>query len=426
MSEGETTAGGGRRPRADLVIADAAQLVTCAGDEYDAGVVAGGWLAIAGETILAAGGRAAVEAAADCSAAEVVDARGKVVAPGFVDSHTHLVFGGSRVDEYAAKMTTSDMDAIRARGIGVGPMETVSRTREATSLELLAQSAVRLSGMLAAGTTTVESKSGYGLATETELELLRVNRALDAASPVDVLSTFLGAHGFPPEVARDRYIDILCEEMTPLIAQEGLAEFADVWCDDGYYTAEESRRILEACRAAGMEPKIHADAYSYIGGTDVAAEMRMVSADHLNFTPPEVMEKMAAAGVVGVIMPALDFAVRHPRPFDARTLIAAGMTLALATDICPGCWAESQQFVMALACRLYRMSPAEAVWAATAGGARALALDDRGVLAAGKLADVQIWDVPQYEHAIYRLGGNVVERVYKRGELVVERHRAGD
>ena len=275
--------------------------------------------------------------------------------------------------------------------------------------------------MLAAGTTTVESKSGYGLATETELALLRVNRALNAVSPVDVVSTFLGAHGFPPEISRDRYIAILCEEMTPLVAQEGLAEFADVWCDDGYYTAEESRRILETCRAAGMEPKIHADAYSYIGGTDVAAEMRMVSADHLNFTPPEVMRKMAEAGVVGVIMPALDFAVRHPRPFDARALMDAGMTLALATDICPGCWAESQQFVMALACRLYRMSPAEAMWAATAGGARALALDDRGTLAAGMLADVQIWDVPQYEHAIYRLGGNVVERVYKRGELVVER-----
>ena len=421
-------AGAAARPRAELVFRDAAQLVRCAGAMYDADVVAGGWLAAAGETVLAAGTRAEVEAACDCSAAEVVDCAGKVVAPGYVDSHTHLVFAGSRVDEYAAKMAEPDAEKVRellaARGLAVGPMETVTRTREATVERLYAESAARLAGMLAAGTTTVESKSGYGLATHTELDLLRVNRMLDEGSPVDVVSTFLGAHGFAPEVARERYIDIVCEEMTPLVADEGLATFCDVWTDDGYYDKEESRRVLEAGRAHGMGPKIHADAYSYVGGTDLAAEMGMVSADHLNFTPPEVMRKMTEAGVVGVIMPALDFAVRHPRPFDARALIDAGMTLALATDICPGCWAESQQFVMALACRLYAMSPAEAIWAATAGGAAALAFGDRGCLAPGKLADIQVWDVPQYEHAIYRLGGSVVERVYKRGRPVVERGRA--
>ena len=421
-------AGAAARPRAELVFRDAAQLVRCAGAMYDADVVAGGWLAVAGETVLAAGTRAEVEAACDCSAAEVVDCAGKVVAPGYVDSHTHLVFAGSRVDEYAAKMAEPDAEKVRellaARGLAVGPMETVTRTREATVERLYAESAARLAGMLAAGTTTVESKSGYGLATHTELDLLRVNRMLDEGSPVDVVSTFLGAHGFAPEVSRERYLDIVCEEMTPLVADEGLATFCDVWTDDGYYDKEESRRVLQAGRDHGMEPKIHADAYSYIGGTDLAAEMRMVSADHLNFTPPEVMRKMAEAGVVGVIMPALDFAVHHPRPFDARALIDAGMTLALATDICPGCWTESQQFVMALACRLYRMSPSEAIWAATAGGAAALALGDRGALAPGKLADIQVWDVPQYEHAIYRLGGSVVERVYKRGRPVVERGRA--
>jgi imidazolonepropionase len=305
-------------------------------------------------------------------------------------------------------------------------METVTRTREAPFVRLVGEAAARLAGMLAAGTTTVESKSGYGLATHTELDLLRVNGVLDERSPVDVVSTFLGAHGFAPEVSRERYIDIVCEEMTPLVADEGLATFCDVWTDNGYYDKEESRRVLEAGRAHGLEPKIHADAYSYVGGTDLAAEMRVVSADHLNFTPPDVMRKMAKAGVVGVVMPALDFAVRHPRPFEARALIEAGMTLALATDLCPGCWAESQQFVMALACRLYGMSPSEALWAATAGGAAALSLDDRGVLAPGRLADVQVWDVPQYEHAVYRLGGSVVERVYKRGRLVTGGGRPAD
>jgi imidazolonepropionase len=377
---------------------------------------------VAGETIVAVGERAAVEASVDCRAAEVIDAAGCVVAPGFVDSHTHLVFGGSRIDEYAARMTESDPEVLQAMGIRTGILATVERTRAASEEALTAEAAARLRGMLRAGTTTVESKSGYGLSTEAELKLLRVNRRLAAESPVDLLSTFLGAHGFPTDVPREAYLRILLDEMIPLVAAQGLAEFADVWCDDGYYTAAESRLVLEACRDAGMAPKIHADAYSYVGGSDLAAEMRMVSVDHLNHTPRAVMARLAESGVVGVVMPALDFAVRHARPFDVRAMIDEGMTVALATDICPGCWAESQQFVMALACRLYGMSPAEALWAATRGGALALRRDaECGALEVGKLADIQIWDVPRFEHAIYRLGGNVVSCVIKRGRVVVER-----
>ena len=414
------------RPRADIVIADARQLLTCAGDApYDLGLVERGWVAVAGESIAAVGSRAEVEAAVDCSAAAVVDAGGCVVAPGFVDSHTHLVFGGSRVDEYAARMTESDPEVLRGMGIKTGVLATVERTRAASLEELVLEAAARLRRMLRAGTTTVESKSGYGLSTDAELKLLRANRALAKETPVDVLSTFLGAHGFPPDVPREAYLRTVIDEMTPRVAAEGLAEFADVWCDDGYYTAGESRLILEAAEAAGMAPKIHADAYSYVGGSDLAAEMPMVSVDHLNHTPRSVMARLAESGVVGVVMPALDFAVGHPRPFDARAMMDEGMTLALATDLCPGCWAESQQFVMTLACRLYHMSPAEALWAATRGGALALRLQDRGALAPGKLADIQVWDVPRYEHAVYRLGGNVVSRVVKRGKVVVER-RSGD
>lgn len=414
------------RPCADLVITGATQLLTCAGAPYDVAPVEGGWLAVAGETIAAVGGREQVEAAVDCTAAEVIDATGCVVAPGFVDSHTHLVFAGSRVDEYTARMTESDPEAIRRTGIKTGIHATVERTRDASEDTLVAEATARLRGMLRAGSTTVESKSGYGLCTDAELKLLRVNRRLAAESPIDLASTFLGAHGFPPDVPRDEYLRTLLDEMVPAVADEGLAEFADVWCDDGYYSAGESRLVLEACVAGGMAAKIHADAYSYVGGSDLAADMHMVSIDHLNFTPRSLMPRLAEAGVVGVVMPALDFAVAHPRPFDARAMIAEGMTIALATDMCPGCWSESQQFVMALACRLYHLSPAEALWAATKGGALALRMGvDRGSLEPGKLADIQIWDVPRYEHAVYRLGGNVVSRVIKRGRVVVDRRPGG-
>ena len=210
---------------------------------------------------------------------------------------------------------------VKALGIPTGILATVRMTREESVEQLTESAAQRLNRMLRAGTTTVESKSGYGLNLQQEMKMLEVNRNLQSSQPVDVISTFLGAHDFPPELSRERYLEMIIHEMIPKVAETGMAEACDVYCDDGYYTVEESQKILEAGRAAGLTPKIHTDAYSQIGGSDLAADMRMLSADHLNYTTRAQMKKLAQAGVIGVIMPGLDFAVQHPRPFDARAML---------------------------------------------------------------------------------------------------------
>jgi imidazolonepropionase len=402
---------------------NASELVTCSDANGAFEVIKNGWLAILGERIIALGTKEDVAPLLDGSKTLVIDAEGKVVAPGFIDSHTHLVFGGSRVEEYAAKITTDDMAELHKLGIKTGILATVEATRSSSGKELFLSSISRLNRMLAAGTTTVESKSGYGLSTKDEIKILEVNDQLRKNSPIDIISTFLGAHGWPHDIPREKYMDILINESLPWVAELGLAEFCDIWCDDGYYSAKESEKILKAALDLGLKPKIHTDAYSYVGGSDLAAEMNMVSADHLNFTPNAVMKKLADAGVIGVLLPALDFAVQHHRPFDYLEMKNQGLTVALATNLCPGCWTESMQFVMATACRLYKMSPAEALLAATIGGAKALNISDEyGSLEAGKYADIQIWDVPKYEYVIYRLGSNIVEKVLKKGSVVVHNH----
>lgn len=410
-----------KKTTADLIIANAKELVTCNPKlPFREGIIENGWIAIKGERIVCLGSEKEVNAAVDYDPGSQLDAGGKVVLPGFVDSHTHLVFGGSRVDEYSLGLTTNDPAVFEEKGIKRGIMATVDRTRSESIESLYSSAKSRLLKMLGHGTTTVESKSGYGLSLEAEKKLLEVNYLLQINTPADIISTFLGAHGWPADIPKDKYIDLLLSEMIPWVAERDMAKYCDIWCDEGKYTLEESEKILRAAQDLGLEPKIHTDAYSYIGGSDFAAELGMVSADHLNYTPRKTMQKLAKSKTVGVLMPALDFAVQHPVPFDYRAMKEEGMIVALATNLCPGCWTESLQFVMVLACRLYGMSPEEALMAATLGGAKALNLDfDRGSLEAGKLADIQVWDVPTYEHAVYRFSTNVVDRVIKRGEVVI-------
>ena len=410
-------------PNPTLLIEHAAELLTMKADAPDRiGRVVDGSVLIAGERIVAAGPAEEVARGIDRAQVRTIDARGKVVLPGFVDCHTHLIFGGSRVDEYAARVAGFDPSGLAQVGIPVGITGTMQATRALSVDQLVEQALPRLNEMLRMGTTTAESKSGYGLSTESELRMLRANQQLSRLQPVDLASTFLGAHALPPGMSRERYVEIIIEEMIPQVAAEGLADFCDAFCEEGYFTVDETRRVLEAGLAYGLRPKLHLDQYRYSGAALLAADLNCVSVDHLNYTPPEELQKLAEAGVVGVVMAAIDFAVAHPRPIAARALLEHGLTLGIATDLCPGCWLTSMQFVISLACRLQGLPVAEAIRAATLGGAQAIGrAGEIGSLEPGKLADVLLTDVARFEDLAYRLGRNAVETVIKRGQVVVER-----
>ncbi|MGP1348729.1 MAG: imidazolonepropionase [Stomatobaculum sp.] len=403
-----------------LLIANAAQLLTMQGERNsDIGLMENASVYIEGSQIRAVGTKEDILAAAGTlEDVKVIDARGKVVIPGLIDAHTHTVFGGSRVAEYAVRLTDTDPETLNRLGIETGIYASVHLTRDLPVEVLAAQTERRMRHMLLNGTTTMESKSGYGLTLAAEMKMLEVNRLLSAVLPMDIVSCFLGGHGWDENHSKEWYIDYLCQEMIPQAAAFRMAAFNDVWCDEGHYTAAECEKILRAGEAHGMKSTIHTDAYSYIGGSDLAADMRMASAAHLNYTPAELFPRLRDAGVVGVLLPGTDFAVDHPRPYDPRPMLDCGMTVALATNCCPGCWMESMQEVMIFATRLHRMTPAEAFRAATCGAAEALTLEDRGVIAAGKMADLLVMDLARYEEAVYQYGVNHVETVIKGGVIV--------
>lgn len=394
----------------DLLVTGAAEVLTCAGGAPDlVGVTSGGVAVDAGRIV-------AVGDVSGYRARKTVDAAGGVVLPGFVDAHTHVVFGGTRVQEYAARVAGKQPP----RGAPVGIVGTTEQTRASTLAELVEQASDRVCEMLAHGTTTVESKSGYGLEPDTELRLLRAARIVGRDVGVDIVNTYLGAHAFPTDVPPDQYVDVVVD-LIPRVVEEGLAEFCDVYCDDGYFDLAQTRRILEAGLLAGLAPKIHLDAYSHTGAAALAAELGAVSVDHLNYTTDAELKDLAAAGVTGVYMPCLDYAVAHPRPLDPRRLVDAGMEVALATDICPGCWTTSMQVAVQMACRTGGLSVQQALRAATYGAARSLGRADLvGSLEPGKQADVIVLDVPSHEDVAYRLGRNSVRTVIRHGAVVKE------
>jgi len=349
--------------------------------------------------------------------ATVIEAAGKTVLPGFVDCHTHTVFAGARAFELDMKLRGASYRDIAEQGGGIG--YTVRHTREASRRELVEQSRRRLDVMLRHGTTTAEIKSGYGLDTATELKILEVARQLGEAHAVDIVPTFLGAHAVPPGMEKKDYIQQVVEDMMPRVAEQELAVFCDVFCEDGYFTLDETRCILQAGKEHGLKPKIHADEFTDIGGAALAAELGATSADHLLMASPEGIEAMAAAGVTPVLLPAVPFSMMQERYADARAMLDAGLPVALATDLNPNCWTENMQLVIQLACFQMGMTPREAIEGATINAARALGIEKQvGSIETGKRADLLVIDAPSHQFIPYHFGVNLVETVVKAGAVV--------
>lgn len=350
--------------------------------------------------------------------AEIIDAEGRLVTPGLVDPHTHVAYGGSREGEFEKRLQgVSYMDIMNAGG---GIHATMRMTREATEEELFEQTWKRLDAFLAHGVTTVEGKSGYGMNLETELKQLQVMKRLNETHPIDLVPTFMGAHAMPAEFKgrEDEFVDLLIEEMLPAVAP--LAEFNDVFCEKNVYTPKQSERILEAGKAYGLTPKIHADEIVSYGGAELAAEVGAISAEHLLKASDEGIRAMAEAGTIACLLPATALYLREEAA-QGRKMIDAGVPVAISTDCNPGSSPTvSMPLVMNLACISMRLTPAEALTAATYNAACAINRQDRaGSLEVGKQADVVLWDVHSYQELQYLFGVNHVKTVWKNGERVV-------
>lgn len=346
-----------------------------------------------------------------------IDCDGGAVMPGFVDAHTHLVFAGDRSDEFARRLAGESYAEIAAAGGGI--VSTVAATRAANDDELFDLAADRVWRMIRTGTTTVEIKSGYGLATDTELALLAVARRIGEELPVTVKTTFLGAHSIPTEYRGDRegYVDLVVEEMLPAVGP--VADYCDVFVEDGVFSVEEGRRIFNRAAKLGMGARVHAEQLGHTGGAMLAAEIGAVSADHLDYADEDDARALADAGVAAVLVPGASYTLRS-RQAPAPMLLQAGCTLALASDCNPGTsYFESMIPILSLGVVEMGLTVSEALSAATLGGARSLGFDDRGTIEAGKIADLIVLDAPSAGHLVYRPGADLVRATIKEGVAIV-------
>ncbi len=417
---------------ADLLIHSAAQLVTCASTDgpkrgpamRDAGLIEDGAIAISEGRIVAVGPSEELRHAYE--ARRTIDATGKLVCPGFVDPHAHLVYAGDRVGEWEMKLCGASYLDILAAGGGI--LSTMRATREATVDQLVESARRRLDVLFRNGVTTCEIKTGYGLSVEAELKMLRAIERLLHTHPCEVVPTLLAAHAVPPEFTSDPdgYVDLVVEEIIPQAAAwfqasitNHLSMFVDVFCESHAFDVEQSRRVLLAGRRHGLTPKIHADQFTALGGVPMALELGAISCDHLDVTTADDRARLARSGAIAVVLPAVNFHLGGAQFADARAMIDAGCALALATDHNPGSApCLSPALVMAIACRYQKLAPAEALNACTINAAHALGIGDVvGSLEAGKQADLLIVDAPDYRHLAYRFGVNLVETVVKRGRI---------
>ncbi|MBO9369076.1 MAG: imidazolonepropionase [Chloroflexi bacterium] len=413
-----------------MLIHSASQLLTLAGGPQrgealgNLGIIEDGAVLIREGRIVEVGRSAALRARyAD---EPLLDAEGCVVMPGFVDPHTHLIWAGDRAAEFEMKMAGRHYLEILAAGGGI--LSTVRATRTASLESLINQTRPRLMRMFAHGTTTAEAKTGYGLQLSTELRLLQALLKLDAEGPLELAFTFLAAHAIPPEYEKNpqAYTDLICETMLPVLRQWWETQapgrelpFVDVFCERGAFSLEQTRQILSRARELGFPIKVHADEFENLGGTSLAVELGAVSADHLVKTSEADILRLGGSDTVAVSLPCTPFGLAECEYTPAQKLLRAGAILALATDCNPGtAWCESMQFAIALACRSLKLTPAQAIAAATINAAHAIRRADRiGSIEPGKQADLLILSVADYRHLGYRFGTNLVRKVIKRGRV---------
>ena len=415
------------RTDVDLIVEHAQQLITAKrytqrpakGSEMEElGIIHDGAVAIANEKIVAVS--KSEEILSKYTAKERLNAAGKIATPGLIDAHTHFVFAGSRESELELKIKGASYLEILQKGGGI--LRTVRDTRAASKETLLQTCRERARSLFLHGTTTIEAKSGYGLSLRDEIKSLEVINSLNDEGPLTLIPTFLGAHAVPPEFEgrTNDYVDLIIGDWLPQISQRHLARFCDVFCEKGVFDIDQSRRILKAGKRLGLMPRIHADELYPFGGAELAAEVGAVSADHLLYASDLGIERMRETGVIATLLPAAPLTLMLDKYADARKFITHSVPVALGSDLSPSCWIENEQLVTALACYKLKMTPAEAIMAATINAAHSIQNADAiGSLEVGKKADITIFNATDYRFLGYRLGVNMVDTVIKNGRVVV-------